>query len=63
MVSNLIILCGECNLQFNVYVGLKQDYFIAVANTFEGKFEFPEKRFYWCLSNDFNFKEMGDLND
>lgn len=44
-------------------IGLKNDYFIAMANSFEGKFEFPEKRFYWCLSNDYTFTEMGDLND
>ena len=26
-------------------------------------FEFPQKKFYFCLSNDFTFKEMPGLND
>ena len=30
---------------------------------YEGQFEFPYKRFYYCLSSDYNFKEMPDLND
>lgn len=31
--------------------------------TYQNCFEFPVKKFYWCLSNDFLFKEMPDLND
>ena len=31
--------------------------------TYEGYFEFPNKKFFYCLSNDFYFKEMPDLND
>ena len=30
---------------------------------YQGQFEFPLKKFFWCLSNDFSFKEMPDLND
>ena len=30
---------------------------------YQGQFEFPFKKFYWCLSNDFTFKEFPDLND
>mmetsp|Transcript_5433 Transcript_5433/g.9159 ORF Transcript_5433/g.9159 Transcript_5433/m.9159 type:complete len:245 (+) Transcript_5433:55-789(+) len=43
--------------------GIKNDYFVAMSVTYQGQFEFPFKRFYWCLSNDFSFKEMPDLND
>ena len=46
-----------------ITIGINQDYYIAVAITYEGMFEFPHKRFYWCLSNDFTFKETPDLND
>ena len=42
--------------------GINKDYFIAVAVTYSGQFEFPHKRFYWCLSDDYNFKETPDLN-
>lgn len=31
--------------------------------TYQGYFEFPHKKFYYALSNDFYFKEMPDLND
>lgn len=31
--------------------------------TYQNYFEFPMKKFYWCLSNDFLFKETPDLND
>jgi len=43
--------------------GINKDYFMAVAVTYTGKFEFPDKKFYWCLSDDYNFKETPDLND
>jgi radial spoke head protein 9 len=38
--------------------GLKADYFIAVAVFYEGKYEFPVKKFFWASSNDFKFEEM-----
>lgn len=44
-------------------IGLTNDYYIAVALTFTGMYEFPFKKFYWALSTDFNFNEMLDLND
>lgn len=44
-------------------MGIKNDYYIALGITFQNQFEFPLKRFYWCLSGDYNFKEMPDLND
>lgn len=43
--------------------GVNKDYYVAVAITYEGCFEFPHKRFYWCLSDDFTFRETPDLND
>jgi len=42
--------------------GINKDYFIAMAVTYSGQFEFPSKKFYWCLSDDYNFKETPDLN-
>lgn len=34
---------------------LKNDYYIAMGVTYSDKYEFPEKRFYWCTSADFKF--------
>jgi len=45
------------------FAGIKNDYYIAVALVYTGQFEFPTKKFYWCLSNDFSFNEMPGLND
>lgn len=30
---------------------------------YSGNYEFPFKAFYWASSNDFKFKQFGDLND
>ena len=30
---------------------------------YQGEFEFPKKKFYYAMSNEFYFKEMPDLND
>jgi radial spoke head protein 9 len=38
--------------------GLKCDYFVAMAVFYEGKYEFPVKKFYWASSNDFKFDEL-----
>jgi len=35
--------------------GEKADYFVAVGNHFSGKYEFPDKSFYWALSTDLKF--------
>jgi len=43
--------------------GIKADYYIAMGLTYEGQFEFPNKKFYYCVSSDYTFKEMPDLND
>ena len=31
--------------------------------TYDGQFEFPNKKFFYCVSSDYTFKEMPDLND
>ena len=43
--------------------GLNADYYIALAVTFKGMYEFPQKQFYWTLSTaaDLKFKEMPGL--
>jgi radial spoke head protein 9 len=43
--------------------GLNADYYVALAVTFQGMYEFPQKQFYWTLSStpDFKFKEMPGL--
>jgi radial spoke head protein 9 len=41
-------------------IGLEKDYFIAVAINFVDKYQFPEKKFFWCSSNNFQFAPMND---
>lgn len=43
--------------------GLNADYYIALAVTYQGMYEFPQKQFYWTLSTtpDMKFKEMPGL--
>lgn len=36
---------------------------MAVGVTYRDQYEFPFKKFYWCLSTDYTFKEFPDLND
>ena len=31
--------------------GLKADYYIAMGVCYKDRYEFPEKKFYWCSSN------------
>ena len=70
--SEEILLWGKINGKYSFitpiifsyfYSGLKNDYFVAVGLTYTDQFEFPTKRFYYCLSNDYQFIEMPDLND
>lgn len=44
-------------------IGLKNDYFIAVSLYYECFYEFPQKKFFWTLSGDYNFLELPDLNE
>lgn len=41
--------------------GVVKDYYIAVALNLRGKFEFPEKKFFWASDN-FNFSVLPELN-
>jgi hypothetical protein len=43
--------------------GINADYYIALAVTFTGMYEFPQKTFYWTISTtkDFRFREMPSL--
>ena len=43
--------------------GIDADYYIALAVTFGGMYEFPQKQFYWALSTtpDLKFREMPGL--
>lgn len=47
----------------NFLLGTTNDYYVAVALTYTGMYEFPMKKFYWALSTDFVFNEMLELND
>jgi radial spoke head protein 9 len=40
--------------------GEKADYFIAMCVHFTGKYEFPDKQFYWASSKDFKFAVLPD---
>lgn len=51
------IECDEL-LFWGRITGLKADYFIAVAVFYEGKYEFPVKKFYWASNSDFKFAEL-----
>jgi len=43
--------------------GMVNDYYVAVAVTYAGQYEFPCKNFYWCLSSNFNFRELPTLSE
>mmetsp|Transcript_6566 Transcript_6566/g.10556 ORF Transcript_6566/g.10556 Transcript_6566/m.10556 type:complete len:197 (+) Transcript_6566:104-694(+) len=44
--------------------GVKADYFIAMGVIYNERFEFPEKKFYWCSSaNNMVFEPFPELND
>lgn len=45
-----------------IWIGIKNDYYIAVGLVYTGQFEFAQKKFFYCLSNDFNFSEFPGLN-
>ena len=54
---NNSIECDEL-LFWGKITGLNSDYLIAVAIFYEGKYEFPLKKFYWASSNDYKFQEL-----
>ena len=41
--------------------GIKSDYYVALAITYSNNYEFPNKKFFWALSEDFSFREMPTL--
>lgn len=43
--------------------GINKDYYIAMGVTYEERYEFPTKKFYWASSSDFVFSEFPPLND
>ena len=43
--------------------GLNGDYYVAVGLVYTGRYEFAEKRFYYCTSGDFTFRPFPALND
>lgn len=57
------VKCEEL-LLWGKITGLYADYYIAVAYTYTGMYEFPVKKFYWTLSKgEMEFAELPDLND
>jgi len=42
--------------------GITRDYFIAMALNYKGFYEFPEKRFFWCTSADWEFEELPNIH-
>lgn len=44
--------------------GVKADYYIALGIIYKDRYEFPQKRFFWCSStNGMVFEAFPDLND
>ena len=44
--------------------GVKADYYIAMGVCYNDRFEFPEKKFYWCSpANSMVFEAFPALND
>jgi radial spoke head protein 9 len=63
-MMNLRSKIDACELHFwGKVAGLTNDYYVCVAVTFKGQYEFPVKNFYWCLSNNFAFKELPTLSE
>lgn len=59
---NNSIECDEL-LFWGKITGIKADYLIAEAIFYEGKYEFPVKKFYWATNATFNFEELPTLLD
>jgi hypothetical protein len=44
--------------------GAKADYYIALGICYNDRFEFPEKKFYWCsTANNMTFEAFPEVND
>ena len=44
-------------------IGLEKDYYIAEAIYFADKYQFPEKKFFWCSSNNYQFAPMNEIEE
>jgi len=63
-MMNLRSKIDSCELHFwGKVAGLTNDYYVCQAVTYKGQYEFPVKNFYWCLSNNFAFKELPTLSE
>lgn len=54
---NNTVECGEL-LFWGKISADKADYFIAMAIDYEGKYEFPDKKFFWASSKTFKFEQL-----
>jgi len=44
--------------------GVKSDYYVAVGICYNDRYEFPEKKFYWCnQANNMTFEAFPPLHD
>jgi|TARA_B110000238_G_C15964788_1_gene369060 hypothetical protein len=44
--------------------GVKADYYIAIGICYNDRFEFPEKKFYWCSpANNMVFEAFQPMNE
>ena len=62
-VTGKSLMFDNLHIFSSIWIGIKADYYIAMGLTYEGQFEFPNKKFYYYVSSDYTFKEMPDLND
>ena len=56
------VTCNEV-LFWGKIIGEKSDYFLAVCIHYEGKYEFPDKTFFWASSADYTFAALPDVLD
>jgi radial spoke head protein 9 len=43
--------------------GVKADYYVAMGVCYKDRYEFPEKKFYWCSqANGMTFQAFPELN-
>ena len=66
-MQHLLNVSGESDFEELLFwgklSGLSADYYVALGLVYTGRYEFPSKRFYYCLSTDFLFKPFPALND
>ena len=53
-LQELLNSCGPTDFDELLFwgrvTGLKSDYYIAMGVCYKDRYEFPEKKFYWCSS-------------